>query len=235
VLRFSKGEPAAPTAIPVGVRGTIADLAVRPDGGSYILESVADPGQKPVLRSFDTTGRLTGTWQTAEATASTLRLGPSGPLALEYPAAQWMPVANTTAGSTARAQITQGRAERPIAGGREIVAQREGNEARVAVIGAHGVVLSWRIHSITPLAEIQLAEPLGDRVVMVLRTYTDTDAAFVALVLGDRGIEEQLAIDPSDWAETAPLSRFRLVGSSLFHLGSTPTGMFVDRFDLEVH
>jgi hypothetical protein len=72
-------------------------------------------------------------------------------------------------------------------------------------------------------------------VVVVLRTYTDTDAEFMVLVLGDRGLERNFSIDPAEWAETAPLSRFRLVGSSLFHLGSTPTGMFVDRFDLEVH
>jgi len=96
-------------------------------------------------------------------------------------------------------------------------------------------VRSWRIRSLTPLAEIQLAEPLGDRVVVVLRTYTDTDAEFMVLVLGDRGLERRFSVDPADWAETAPLSRFRLVGSSLFHLGSTQTGMFVDRFDLEVH
>ena len=71
--------------------------------------------------------------------------------------------------------------------------------------------------------------------VVVLRTYTDTESAFIALVLGNRGIERQLSIDASEWAEAAPLSRFRLVGSSLFHLGSTPAGMFVDRFDLEVN
>ena len=235
LLRFTSNAPSAPAMIPGGVRGTIADLAVRSDGSSYVLESVADPGQTPLMTSFDAAGRQTGTWHAAEANAGTLRLGPDGPRALEYPAAQWMPIASETAGSVPTAQLAKGRAGRAVTGGREIVAQREGNEARVALVGPGSVVRSWRIRSLTPLAEIQLAEPLGNRVVVVLRTYTDTDAAFVVLVLGDRGLEQHLSIDPSEWAESAPLSRFRLVGSSLFHLGSTPTALFVDRFDLEVH
>ena len=57
---------------------------------------------------------------------------------------------------------------------------------------------------------------------------------FVALVLGDKGLVRQISLASADWAETAPLGRFRLVGRSLYQLGSTPTGAFVDRFDLEV-
>ena len=69
---------------------------------------------------------------------------------------------------------------------------------------------------------------------MVARVYTDTQDEFVVLVLGAGGLERRVALDSADWAETAPLSRFRLRGSSLYQLGSTPTGVFVDRFDLEV-
>jgi hypothetical protein len=93
---------------------------------------------------------------------------------------------------------------------------------------------TWRVSSETPLAEVQLAEPLGNRLVVVVRTYTDNADEFVVLVLGPRGIEERFALDSADWAETAPLSRFRLVGRSLYQLGSTPAGLFVDRIDLEV-
>ena len=235
LLRFASGAPSTPLAVPVGIRGTIADLAARPDGGTYILESVADPGETPLVRGFDAAGHPNGTWHAAEPTASTLRIGANGPQVLEYPAAQWMPIANDARDVSATTQLAKGRSGRAVAGGREIVAQREGDEARVAIVDQTGVVRSWRIRSATPLAEIQLAETIGERVVLVLRTYTDTRAAFVVLVLSDRGLAHHFSIDPSEWAEAAPLSRFRLVGSSLFHLGSTPTGMFVDRFDLEVH
>ena len=90
------------------------------------------------------------------------------------------------------------------------------------------------ITSKTPIAEVQLAEASGDRLVVVARLYTDTRDEFVALVLSSAGLERKLALDSADWAETAPLSRFRLVGSSLYQLGSTPANVFVDRFDLEV-
>ncbi len=81
---------------------------------------------------------------------------------------------------------------------------------------------------------MQLAEALGTRLVVVARVYSDTQDEFVALLLGAAGLERKLALDSADWAETAPLSRFRLVGSSLYQLGSTPANVFVDRFDLEV-
>jgi len=41
-------------------------------------------------------------------------------------------------------------------------------------------------------------------------------------------------VESLEWAESAPLARFRLVGSSLYRLGSTRAGLFVDRFDAEV-
>lgn len=236
LLRFGKGSSANPASLAVDVRGTIADVAVRPDGGTYVLESVAEPGEAPVLRSFDAAGHTAGAWQTAQPSVAALRLAPGGPQVLEYPAAQWMPIATATkGGETVLTQLAGGRAGRTISGGREIVAQREGDEARIAEINSSGVMRSWRIRSATSLAEVQLAEPLGSKIVAVIRTYTDTKANFIVLVLGDHGVEQHFSVDAGDWAETDPLSRFRLVGSSLFHLGSTRTGMFVDRFDLGVH
>jgi hypothetical protein len=86
----------------------------------------------------------------------------------------------------------------------------------------------------TSLAEVQLAEPLGSGLVVVVRVYTDTDDEFVALVLGPRGLVLRASLASADWAESAPLSRFRLAGSSLYQLGSTEAGLFVDRYDLEV-
>jgi hypothetical protein len=81
---------------------------------------------------------------------------------------------------------------------------------------------------------VQLAEPLGQRVVLVVRTYTDDEAEFDVLVLGGRGLVQHFAVSAAEWAEAAPLGRFVLRGSSLYRLGSTARGPFVDRFDLEV-
>jgi hypothetical protein len=84
------------------------------------------------------------------------------------------------------------------------------------------------------LAEVQLAELLGQQLVIVARVYTDDADEFVGLVLGAEGLTRRFSLDAADWAETAPLGRFRVAGSSLYQLGSTPAGAFVDRFDLEV-
>ena len=67
----------------------------------------------------------------------------------------------------------------------------------------------------------------------MLKTYTDERAEYVVLVLPQRGTAESFSVEPSEWAESAPLARFRLAGSSLYQLGSTAAGAFVDRFDLK--
>ena len=80
---------------------------------------------------------------------------------------------------------------------------------------------------------IQLAEPVGDSLVVVTRAYSEREHEFLVLVLDDRGLVSRFALAPADWAETAPLSRFRVVGSSLYRLGSSSEGVFVDRYDLQ--
>jgi hypothetical protein len=90
------------------------------------------------------------------------------------------------------------------------------------------------VSSSTALAEVQLAEPRGQRLVLVVRVYAETSDEFAVLILGRRGLEQRFSIASADWAETAPLGRFRLVDGSLYRLGSSPASAFVDRFDLEV-
>jgi hypothetical protein len=111
---------------------------------------------------------------------------------------------------------------------------RRENEVRVALVSGTNVVRSWRVTSDTPLAEVQLAEPQGQRLVLVVRVYEGAGNEFAVLTLGRDGLVDRFALDTVDWAETAPLGRFRLVGRSLYRLGSSAGGAFVDRFDLEV-
>lgn len=234
VLRWSKGA-AAPEAVPVAVNGTLADLAVSPDGDSiYVLESTAEPGRSPLLRRFSRTGKTGSSARIGERMASQVRMGPSGAIALEQPSQAWMPVMDGDTAVAPDAQRRRGRSGRPIAGGDDVVVLRTGDEIRVAIAGPQGVRRSWRVTSDTPLGEVQLAEALGNRLVLVFRVYTTTESEFVALVLDRRGIARMLSLDSADWAETAPLSKFRLVGGSLYRLGSTSRGLFVDRYGLEV-
>jgi hypothetical protein len=233
VLRFSPGA-GTPAVVPLGVRGTIADMAVGADGGMAVLETVGDDGGTPLVRSFDAAGRSLGAWHIAERRASSVEIAPAGPVVLGYPAGQWMPVAENGAGLSAASQRRRARGGRVLGNGEELVVERVGGEARIAQIGPKGIRRSWRIQSATSLGEMQLAKPLGDKLVVVLRVYTDTRDEFDVLVLDDKGLAKRFSIDSAAWAETAPLARFRLRGSALYELGSTPAGVYVNRYDLEV-
>jgi hypothetical protein len=232
ILRWSPGA-AAPEHVPVAVRGTLADLSVGADGTLYVLETAADAGETPQLRSFDAAGTPMGAVELAER-GSAVRAGPHGPVVLRQASGQWMPAILDGRALAAGAQSSAGTSGRPVAGGREIVVLREGaNEVRAALVGADGLRRTWRLQSDTALAEVQLAEPYREGLVLVVRTYTDDEAEFVVLVLGRKGLVGRFSLAANDWAETAPTSRFRLAGSSLYQLGSSPDGLFVDRFDLE--
>ncbi|MGH3136945.1 MAG: hypothetical protein ACRDPV_10695 [Gaiellaceae bacterium] len=234
VLRWRNGSR-SPARVPLAIAGTLADVALAPDGTLYVLESVSGPDRTtPLVRRFDHYGRQLESVETAERGSSQIRLGPTGPVVLQQPSGQWMPIATAGTAVAPEIQRRRGRSGRPLHGGGEIVVLRLDNEIRVAVVGPAGVRRSWRIASETTLAEVQLADVLGRHVVVVARLYTDDADEFVALVLGAEGLVRQISLDAAGWAETAPLGRFRLVGGSLYQLGSTPAGAFVDRFDLEV-
>ena len=71
---------------------------------------------------------------------------------------------------------------------------REDDEVRVAIVGRSGVDRAWRLHSSTPLGEVQLAEPYADGVVVVVRSYTDDRSEFTVARLGSR--EKELVVVP---------------------------------------
>ncbi len=233
LLRWRDGAR-APTRVPLEVDGTIADMTLAPDGTVYVLETVSRFGRAPFVRRFDSYGRGLGSTEIGERTASQIQQGPGGPVVLQQPSQQWMPVASGGSLVEPDGQRKHGRSGRPLGADTEVIVLRRGNEIRIALAGPAGVRRSWRITSETALAEVQLAEPFGRHVAVVVRVFSEREDEFLALVLGDSGLVTRFSIDSADWAEGAPLGRFRLAGHDLYQLGSTPTGTFVDRFDLQV-
>jgi hypothetical protein len=232
-LQWERGAT-APARIPVSIEGHVADMSIAADGSIYVLETVARSGRKPVIHRFDADGRELDVVEAAERTPSQLRIGPAGPVVLQQPSSQWMPVASGGSPVGPAEQRRRARSGRPLRGGGEVVVLRTGSEIRVALVMNGDVRRSWLLSSESALAEVQLAEPHGQRLVLVVRVYSAGADEFAVLVLGRRGREQRFAIASADWAEAAPLGRFRLVGGSLYRLGSNPTSAFVDRFDLEV-
>lgn len=230
LLRWRDGD--TPDAVPLSINGTLADMSIGEDGAVYVLETTGVQG-KPLLKTFARDGMAISTSAVAER-PSQVRIGPKGPVVLQNSSAQWMTAAFDGRAVGVSAQISTAESGRPLSDGRKIVILRQGNEVRVALVGSTGAQRAWLVTSETPLAEVQLAEPYGTGVVLVTRVFTDDRDEFAVLVLDRRGMVKRFSVDSADWAETAPLSRFRLRGSSLYQLGSTPAGLFVDRFDLEV-
>jgi hypothetical protein len=217
------------------VSGGLADFALEPGGVIDVLEPPNRVSPAPILRSFRGDGTLRWAQRLSDRTWAKLGAGPNGPVVQQQPSEQWLPVAEHGATLDRAAQAGRGRPGRPFANGREVVVERVGSgELRLADVAGDALVRGWRIISATPLGEVQLAEPLGNRLVVVTKTYTDDRSEYLVLVLDRSGIVNSFAVESLEWAESAPLARFRLAGSSLYRLGSTRAGLYVDRFDLEV-
>jgi hypothetical protein len=221
--------------VPLDVSGGLADFAVEPNGTMDVLEPPNRALPAPVLRSFRGDGTLRWTQRLSDRTWAKLALGPDGPAVQQQPSEQWLPVSAHGLALRRERQAERGRPGRPLAQGGELVVARVGSaELRLAELNGNAVGRSWRITSATPLGEVQLAEPFRAGIVVVLKTYTDERAEYVVLLLDDARAVQQFSVQSSEWAESAPLARFRVAGSSLYQLGSTSAGAFVDRYDLEV-
>jgi hypothetical protein len=228
--RLERWDGARVTMTAVDVSGGLADLAVEPDGTVNVLEPPNRSSPFPVLRRFDRAGRAMTAQRLADRTWAKLAVGPDGPVVQQQPSEQWMPAALDRA-----EQARRGRSGRPLGGGRELLVQRLGvGELRLADVAGNAVRRAWRVTSSTPLGEVQLVEPLGSRLVVVVKAYTADEGEYIVLVLDPSGLAERFGVSAPHWAEAAPLGRFRLAGSSLYRLGSAARGAFVDRFDLEV-
>jgi hypothetical protein len=230
--RWSRGRVEA-TAL--AVTGGLADFAVEPDGSLDVLEPPDRIDRAPVLRSFRSDGSKKWAQELADRTWAKLAVGPGGPVVQQQPSEQWRPLADHGRALDRGAQAAHGQTGRPLAHGRELVVERRGSaEIRLAEVAGDAVVRGWRIVASTPLGEVQLAEPFGSRIVVVVKTYDDERSEDLVLVLDRDGLVQRFSVEPHEWAEAAPLARFRLGGSSLYQLGSEPAGAFVDRYDLEV-
>jgi hypothetical protein len=233
--RVERWTRAGVKATNVEVSGGLADFALEPGGVMDVLEPPSRTSPAPMLRSFGGDGTPRWAQRLSDRTWAKLVAGPTGPAVQQQPSEQWLPVAEHGAALARKAQAGDGRPGRPFANGREVVVERVGaDELRLAELAGDAVVRSWRITSTTPLGEVQLAEPHGSHLVAVMKTYTEDRSDFLVLVLDRSGLVNSFAVESLEWAESAPLARFRLADSALYRLGSTRVGLSVDRFDLEV-
>jgi hypothetical protein len=233
VQRWRGGTVAA--TVPVDVPAATSDLAVGVDGTIYVLDGSSAAGSTPLLRTFAPNGTLLHARHIAERTWSQLRIGPRGPVVQQEPSEQWMPAADGATPLDRGAQARAATSGRPLADGSQLVVLRVGTgEVRLARVAGDQVRASWRVVSDTPLGEVQLAAQSGNRIVLVVKAYTETQDEFEVVVLDSKGVVRRFSVPSDQWADAAPLAYFRLAGGALYKLGTGPAGAFVDRYDLEV-
>jgi hypothetical protein len=230
-------------AIPLpGLSGVKADVRVSDvSGTAYVLEVSNAAVPRPLLRSYTLQGAALSSSPVADAAAAQVRLSGSTAFVSEYPSSMWAPVlqANGRSAVDPSSQLVRAFPGAPGPDGNVLVLST-GDEIRVGTYSSAGTTAprlsTVRITSSTPVADIQLAQTLpSGRTLVVFSVYTDTDHEYEAAVIDQSGnLVGQFSLPAAEWAQSMPLSRFRLVGSSLYELGSTEQGAFVDRYDLGV-
>jgi hypothetical protein len=240
MLEFRASGSAVQTALP-DLSGVRADLRVSDaTGTAYVLETANAGFPRPLLRAYTLQGTPLGSSTVADAAAAQVRLSGSTAYVSEYPSSMWAPVLQNDGRTAvdASAQVTSAAPGAP-GGATSVVVLSTGSEIRVgtyAPVGPTYQLMTARITSATPVADIQLAQTLpSGRLLVVFSVYTETQHEYEAVVVDSFGaLVDQFSLPAAEWAQSMPLSRFRLVGSSLYELGSTDAGAFVDRYDLGV-
>jgi hypothetical protein len=216
-----------PAHVPIAFEGGEGDLAVAPDGMMYVL----DASGTAIVRSFTARGYPIASTRLAEASADMMRVGPTGPFVHAYPSEMWLPTGAGAPPLLPAQQLAAAEPARPVRAG-SVVASAADDEAMLALVRGDRVVRAWAVRSITRLGEVQLAEPYGDGLLVVLRVWTQKKAEFRVLRLTSLGLEESFAVDRAEWAESASLGRFRIHGSTLYQLRSTPSGTQIATFEI---
>jgi hypothetical protein len=227
---FPRGR--GPRHLPISFTGGEGDLAIGPDGRIYVLDDGGSQSAVPLVRSVDASGRPVAGAPLAEPTADMLRMGPGSPVVHVYPSEMWLPVGPGRPPLSPAQQVERSSAGRPVAEGESVVVRASPSAARFARVKGDRVVRSWLVTSSQKLGEVQLAEPYGDGLLVVIRVWSEKQAEFRVLRLTSNGLASNFAVQPAEWAETASLSRFRLRGSTLYQLRSGPSGVEIAAYEI---
>jgi hypothetical protein len=161
-----------------------------------------------------------------------VRVGPHGPIVHSYPSEMWLPTGPDRPPLTPNHQVESAQSSRSVRGGLGVVVRASPAEVRLALVRGARVEHAWVLRGETSFGEVQLAEPYGDGMLVVVRLWDERHAEFRVLRLGPSGIEQSFDVAPAEWADSASLSRFRLHGNVLYQLRSDPSGIAIAKFEI---
>lgn len=213
-----------------------ASMALSPDRGAYILDERDDIVS---LVRIDGRGEVTGTAVVGRGIAGQVRTVAGEPYVNLYPLDAWVPASfeggpsGGIAGDSDRVFLGL-----PTVSGAELLRIGDQDGIRLAMARDALVTDAVELRSGQLLGGLLLAESDGGNGYwVVVHTWrevpTPADQYQVLHVAGGR-IVSTFAVGDDRFAETPPLSRFRLgADGALYQMRTSPDGMRIVRFDLE--
>ena len=227
---FSDGEFVR--EVPLGLESD-ADVSVASDGTAYVLAVRDDVAE---VRAVSPSGSVDPAQPLGEALSAHVRtVGPRA-FANLLPSDVWVGVPGGDETLTA-ALPPETLAGAPIRGDAELVRIATTGRVRFATVSDDGVSDAVEVRSETSLGEVALAEPDGNGgywcVVRVWREDPTPADQYQVLHISGGEIVESFAVSAEQFADTPPLSRFRLGSDGdLYQLTTSPSGVRILRFDL---
>jgi hypothetical protein len=221
------------TSVPLDMAPARSDLATDPQGNLAVLQE-ASLGSGPRILRFSPDGVVLSQQQIADRTADEIRQEAAGPFVHTLPSDQWVPVLSSTgAPLDPTSQAALGTVAPLIPTGGQLVVKAMPTELRVGLLSNGGLTRVWRLTSTLPIGEYQLAQPLGNDLVVVFRQYDDTQSQFRVLRLTSSGVSADFVATPKEYAEASPFSEFRLAtNGDLYQATSTAQGFAIVKYAL---
>lgn len=230
--RLAKYRGSRVTYAPIRFLGGEGDLDIGPNGTIYVLDRGAATSHVAYVRSYDAAMKPLAATRLGDDQGNVLRVGVQGALVHALPSEQWLPVGGGRELLEPAEQRARARPAQTFAGGVEVAVDAGPRETRVALFRRDRVVASWAVRSRTPLGEVQLAEPYGGGILLVLRLLSGPHAEWQVMRLLPTGAGGNFSIAPVEAADAAPRSRLRRHGATLYVLQSARNGASVVRYRL---
>jgi hypothetical protein len=210
-----------------------ADVSVATDETAYVLEVAGDVAQ---VRAVSPSGQVRPAESLGEALSSHIRTVGNRAYVNLLPADVWVKV-SSGADVLPSFRPRETFVGAPIAGGAQLVRIGTMRGVRLGQVSDDEVSGAVEVQSATPLGEIALSEPDGNGgywcVVHVWREDPSPADQYQVLHVSGERIVESFAVSAKQFADTPPLSRFRLGGDGdLYQLTTSPDGVRIVRFDL---
>jgi hypothetical protein len=226
VAFFASGRLVRQTGLPLGPR---TDVAFADDASTYVTSLT--PQFTTSVARIDSRGRVASSSRIGSPGDEPSEIRSAGSAAFVHvlPADAWESASSAIPGPPS--------VGRPLPGGSQLLKVVDGNAVRLGTVVGARVQDAVELDFQTNVAELALAEPDGHHgywTVVHVWQESPTQADQYQVVHVDSALHvTTFAVPAEEFAETMPLSRFRLGGDGgLYELTSSADGIRIVRYDL---